>query len=106
MTDTYPATPLTAECADDLAEPEPHLHLLCTFEPETLPRDNQLRGLFAAVALKAYAARTGVGGEDFSVSLSDMLGDLRHLCDALGLDFDEQLRRGTWHYTEELHGRP
>ncbi|WP_280123341.1 MULTISPECIES: hypothetical protein [Rhodococcus] len=34
----------------------------------------------------------------------DFLGDLHHLADAMGVDWDEAQRRGAVHYTAELYG--
>lgn len=69
--------------------------------------DNTTRAGSAAVALKAYA-RTGGGsyltGEAPETAIYDLLGDLRHLCDALGLNFDELNDRGARHYEAEVTG--
>jgi hypothetical protein len=39
-----------------------------------------------------------------NVTICDMLADLRHLCDADGLDFAELDRRAYQHYCAELYG--
>ncbi|MGW4527813.1 hypothetical protein [Amycolatopsis sp. NPDC004378] len=70
--------------------------------------DNGRRAGFAALAVFAYAHRVGaindVNDEDPETVISDLLGDLRHLADSLGLDFAELDRRGRGHYEPELYG--
>lgn len=68
-------------------------------------RDNGTRAGHAAAALIAYARRTGlIHDEEPETAIGDLLGDLRHLCDALGLDFADLSDKGHRHYAEELHG--
>ncbi|MFI6029484.1 hypothetical protein [Amycolatopsis magusensis] len=70
--------------------------------------DNARRAGFAALAVFAYAHRVGAinaaNDEDPETVISDLLGDLRHLADSLGLDFAELDRRGRGHYEPELYG--
>lgn len=70
--------------------------------------DNARRAGFAALAVFAYAGRVGaingLNDEDPETVISDLLGDLRHLADSLGLDFAELDRRGRGHYEPELYG--
>jgi hypothetical protein len=58
---------------------------------------------WAARALIAFTDVVG-GGEDLETQLSDLLGDLQHLADALGVDWDEAVRRGNRFYGEEILG--
>jgi hypothetical protein len=63
--------------------------------------DNTRRAGFALLALGAYADRVGTDEESV---ISDLIGDLRHLCDALGEDFDTQAERSLLHYNAEILG--
>lgn len=84
---------------DDLPDPDARLldHI------ETPQSRNRQRALFAGVAAKAFADRTGKG-EPLETVLSDMLADVYHLCDAVGFDFEELRARGFRHYQEEIEG--
>lgn len=69
----------------------------------TVEDRNQMRARYAGEGARAYAQRVGLlSGEEPLTVLGDLLGDLRHLCDALGLDFAEADRKGYNHYSEEL----
>lgn len=74
----------------------------CGDSPEEIAADNLRRASFAAVAVKAYARATG--DNDLSTSISDLLGDMRHLADCLGFDFDALSLRGWRHYDPETRG--
>lgn len=67
--------------------------------------DNGRRAGFAATAVLAYAERTGLlsdrNDEHPATAIGDLLADLRHLTDSLGLDFAELTRRGKDHYVSE-----
>ncbi|ABE67401.1 hypothetical protein PBI_CHE12_82 [Mycobacterium phage Che12] len=63
---------------------------------------NNNRARWSAAALHTYAKT--VGSEDVEQAISDMLGDLLHLCDAAKLDFSELYDQGRWHYAAELGG--
>lgn len=66
--------------------------------------DNDNRARRGAVALIAYAQRFDQG-EEFETTLSDLLGDLMHLADALkDTDFYYALDRAYRDYTEEIKG--
>lgn len=64
--------------------------------------DNTRRAGFALAALGGY--RAVVGDEEPATVIGDLLGDLRHLCDALGLDFEDLVEAGRFHYDAELRG--
>lgn len=71
---------------------------------ETAEGRNLQRGLFAGLAVKAYAERVGTKREAIDLTISDLLGDLRHLCDATGQDFAALSDRGYNHYQAEIGG--
>jgi len=64
--------------------------------------DNNARAAFAAAAITAYVAR--VGGEDIEISITDLLADLRHLCDSARVDFERAIDRSGRHHLAELRG--
>lgn len=76
--------------------------------------DNTSRAGSAAVALKAFARTQGLDltdgtnaylhGEGPDTAIGDLLGNLRHLCDALGLEYDALNRAGEMHYNAEISG--
>lgn len=68
--------------------------------PEAVQHDNTRRAGFALTALLAYSTY----GVDADCIISDLLSDLRHLCDALGEDFDTESERGARHYAAEIRG--
>ena len=77
----------------------PHLPLGAV--PDNLPDENP--GLYRLIiAKRALCAGYEAGEEDPEASIGDLLADLRHLCDALGLDFGELERRGYGYYVAEL----
>lgn len=75
--------------------------------PEDIDHDNRRRASFAARAVLAYAER--VGHDTLETAVSDMLSDLRHLCDRISsddgepLDFDVACT--TRHYEAEIVGK-
>lgn len=75
---------------------------------EDTRHDNGRRAGFAATAVLAYVRRTCHGSaandEMPETVISDLLADLRHLSDALGLDFAETDDHGARHYEAELRG--
>lgn len=89
---------LDAASIDDLRE-LPELHIT----DENPQADNNARATFAAVALVAYVARVGDAG-DWDASISDLLADLMHLCDALDTDFDALVARAGRNYDDEILG--
>jgi len=69
-------------------------------------RDNGVRAGWAARGLVAYAVHLGGATltEEISVAAGDLLADLRHLFDALGLDWDAALASADMHYRAEIVG--
>ncbi len=61
---------------------------------------NNKRAAFAAQGLVAFAERVG-RTEPIDQLFADLLGNLLHLADALGLRFEALLDRGTAHYEFE-----
>lgn len=97
---TYPATRIEASCPAEL-EDRPGREM--TYEDFSF--DNNLRARFAGVGLKAYAQRTGTATqEELATVITDLLGDLRHLCDATGVDFEEVSEAAERMYRDELEG--
>lgn len=74
---------------------------LASFGPMT-PED---RCIIAKSRLLS-AVGTCIDENDPQANIIDMLSDLRHLCDRLGLDFAALDRPAYQHYLEERHGRP
>lgn len=61
--------------------------------------DNVAQAAFGAAALVAFVNR--VGENEMETNVSDLLACLMHLCDALGIDFDQVVRSGRNHYVAE-----
>lgn len=78
--------------------------------------DNIARAKWAAEAIRAYAEQTGVyRGEVVLLAISDLMNDLRHLLDYIGLDEDDEATDGyspdlealaarDLHYRAEIRG--
>lgn len=64
--------------------------------------DNNARASFGAVALSAFIRR--VGADEPATEFADLLADLMHLADSMGIDFDFVLGRAERNYREELRG--
>lgn len=79
-----------------------------TADPRDVSPDegNRQRAIAAAAALRAYGAQTTLRDDTPATALMYLLGDLRHLCDALGLDFSDLLDQGRLQYLDELMGSP
>jgi len=87
-------------CPKDLPE-----HLGEHLDGADTVEDNSVRAGFAATAVKAFAKRVGTHDwEDMETNLSDLLCDLMHLCNALGISFEDMVSRGAFHYDAELRG--
>ena len=69
--------------------------------------DNTARATWAAQGLVAFAERTNMveAGEDIQTALADLLADLRHLCDAVGVDWELADSKGCTMYNDEISGR-
>ena len=104
-TDLFPATPLAdIDCPADLPERWGE-HLDGGAEDgASIADNNAIRAGFAATAVKAFADRTGLNTEDMDTTLGDLLADLMHLCDALGLPFADMVERAHHHHDPELKG--
>jgi hypothetical protein len=63
---------------------------------------NGARANWAAAALTTFAYSTGQNGESVAQVMADLLGDLHHLTDYLGLDFDAIVEHGAFHYAHEV----
>lgn len=74
--------------------------------------DNVARASYAAAAVKAYGDAVGTAKhEEIRLVMQDMLGDLRHLCDAVAsldgeypTDFDQLVEGGRLNYVDEVLG--
>lgn len=72
--------------------------------------NNWGRADFAATALTAYHDEThpssssygDEGSEQFAETFSDLLGDLQHLARRAGVNFQDLLERGTYHFMAEV----
>ena len=77
----YYATEIEAGDVGELPDDDPGASL--TYEDDERKR-NRIRAGFAIVGLKAYAERVGLlHDEPIETAIGDLLGDLRHLIDAL-----------------------
>lgn len=70
-------------------------------DPEMEETSNAARALAAARAVAGYARSQGLEADDLRTAIGDLLCDLRHLCDAHGLDFAQVDEDGTRHYEHE-----
>lgn len=75
--------------------------------------DNITRAGFAAHGVVAHARRTGllceqngqiINDENLDTAVGDLLANLRHLCDAADLDWDELTHLAAQHHHDELRG--
>lgn len=66
--------------------------------------DNLLRASFALGALRPFAERTGLEHDDLTTILGDFLADVRHLCDALGLEYGVLDGVAHGNYASEIGG--
>lgn len=55
----------------------------------------------AMAALVAYSDRRTAGEDEFQSMLGDLVADLMHLCDGLGIDADAVIDSGRDHHTDE-----
>ena len=106
MTDTDYAAELQAACdVDDLA-------VLCIRHADAPLADtasgaeqqNALRGLLAASGVVPYLRRCRTTDDEFEAQIADMVCDLRHLADALKVDWGEVGDRVESNYAAEVCG--
>lgn len=85
-------------------DPNEHLHNDLDGDPAKTEHDNTMRAVWAASAVLTYGRRVYNGSceEPVEQAMGDLLSDLRHLADALGLDFEQLLT--TTHYDREIEG--
>jgi hypothetical protein len=105
----YPAHGIAARSIRDLARHFPNAtseSLSLGVSPQDIQRDNNIRAASGAQALMAYGAYVNDAtiDEDLQSSVSDMLGDLRHLCDAVGVDWDRAVERSGRDHFSEVRG--
>lgn len=74
--------------------------MAATFEDTAWPTNDE-RAVKAGLKVKGYA---GEKAEDVEADVIDLLVDLRHYCDATGLDFG-RINRTAQHYHEEEVGQ-
>lgn len=74
--------------------------------PEGVKADNNLRAAWALKGLTEYVERTfgAPEEEDFDTLIPDLMSDLLHLCDAVGVDIDQALYKARDQYEDELRG--
>jgi len=70
--------------------------------PDKLPDGNRYRTMVAKRALMLSYEKADAEPD---TCIADLLADLRHLCDRLGLDYAKLDRRAHGHYTEEAVGK-
>lgn len=80
---------VSAPSADSVAEPV---------------ESNALRGLLAGAGLVPYVARCGTATDEFESQIADLVGDLHHLADALGVMWSSVLDRAEDYHREERCG--
>lgn len=98
----YRATPLNVRDAEQLGSAVRQRHdPVLTGEPQN---DNDARAAWAGRALAWFAMNTGDLDEDLETVLSDLLSDLRHLADALEVDYGNADERAERHYQREIEG--
>lgn len=75
---------------------------------DAVAHDNTRRAGQAVAALVGYCDRTGAAGHvEAQTALGDLLADVAHLCDALGIDFTDLVARVSETYLDpEIHGQP
>lgn len=97
----YQATRLeNVNTVEDLAE----VPKLAITHGGDVQADNDARASFGAAVLAAYAQRVGGDNNELETQLSDLLADLRHVCDALGLDYEAADMTAHVNYWREIHG--
>ena len=94
----------TAQELAELVREQPRQSTL-TREGTDPQRDNDIRAGWAARALVAYAQHLGNASltEEAETAATDLLSDLRHMFDALGID-REEVSSSDGHYRGEIFG--
>lgn len=64
--------------------------------------DNTRRAEFGFKALKTYCQEVVEDLDNTEVALQDLVADLLHVCDGMGLDFNEIEEKARSHYVSEL----
>lgn len=105
----YPASWIAARSIRDLAGHFTRTtteSLSCGVTSQDIQRDNAIRAARGAHALMAYGAYLDDAtiDEGLQFSVSDLLGDLRHLCDAVGVDWDRAVERSGRDHFSEVRG--
>lgn len=72
---------------------------------DDIVHDNTRKAGFAATALVEYARVTGGQHEDLHTLISDLIGDLHHLADGLGIDLASAYQTGHDDYSIESQGQ-
>ena len=67
-------------------------------------KENKRRARVAAIAVKARMAALGDTSDGMETDIVDLLADLGHLCDKIGYDFEDAIRRATVHLDAEREG--
>lgn len=63
---------------------------------------NAMLALNVAELVPIYARRCGTTNDEIASVLSDLVSDLRHLADAIGIEWDELDERAADHYAAEV----
>lgn len=87
---------------EDLAEVVPKQ--LAVTHGVDVQKDNDARASFGAAVLVAYSERVGGESNEVETQLADLLADLRHVCDALDLDYDAADMKAHVNHWREIHG--
>lgn len=64
---------------------------------------NKDRAESALHALNEWGRYTGDPIEDRVTSIGDLLADMMHLLDRIGVEFDDVVRRARWHHNAEVY---
>jgi len=76
--------------------------------PGDAGHDNTRRAGWVLAALATYAeeADSTTLASPLEMVMGDMLGGMRHLADAAGLDFGDLAERAAYDHRNEIHGKP
>lgn len=72
---------------------------------DDIVHDNTRKAGFAATVLVNYAHLTGGRDEALVTLIGDLIGDLHHLADGLGIDLDLAYQAGRDAYLAEIRGQ-